>query len=128
GCACGAIRYESHAEIEFSFNCHCRKCQRATGTGHSSAFAVPVAETTITGTIKEYEAGSDNGAKTYAGFCEKCGSPVSSRTARFPERLYLHAATLDDPTIFHPKFIVYDEVAQPWDPPAHDLIDGAASP
>ena len=40
GCACGAVRYRACGAIEFAFHCHCRKCQRATGGGHSSAFAV----------------------------------------------------------------------------------------
>ena len=118
GCACGAVRYESSAEIEFSFNCHCRKCQRATGTGHASAFALPAGEVKIHGEIKEFAAPSDNGATTYAGFCPLCGSPVCSRTERFPERIYLHVATLDDPSGFTPQFVVYEEMAHPWDPPA----------
>ena len=33
GCACGAIRYECNAEPMFSWICHCRECQRATGGG-----------------------------------------------------------------------------------------------
>ncbi|MES0808241.1 GFA family protein [Roseibium sp. SCPC15] len=121
GCACGAVRYEAAAEIEFSFNCHCRKCQRSTGTGHSSAFALPKTRLQIQGEIREYKGGSDAGAETYSGFCPVCGSPLTSRTARFPERIYVHAATLDDPGMFAPTFNVFEECAQPWDPPRSDL-------
>lgn len=123
GCACGAVRYEVHAEIEFSFNCHCRKCQRATGTGHSSAFAVPKAEFNCSGTIREFASSSDNGAITHAGFCPICGSPMTSRTERFPERIYIHAATMDEPSIFTPAFVVFGDAAQPWDLPDDQLAN-----
>ncbi|WP_371933276.1 GFA family protein [Ruegeria discodermiae] len=124
GCACGAVRYECRAKIEFSFNCHCRKCQRATGGGHSSAFAIPKVEFKVSGIIREFASPSDNGAITYAGFCPECGSPLTSRTERFPERIYVHAATLDDPSKFCPAFVVYGEMAQPWDAP-HEHLSGA---
>lgn len=123
GCACGAVKYQTRAEIEFSFNCHCRKCQRATGGGHSSAFAVPATEFEVSGIIKEYASSSDNGAITYAGFCPECGSPLTSRTERFPERIYIHAATLYEPSKFSPTFVVFTEAAQPWDPPDDLLVD-----
>ena len=123
GCACRAVRYETEAEPEFSFSCHCRKCQRATGAGHASAFALPKEAVSITGKIKEYRGSSDNGAATYSGFCPACGSPLTSRTERFPERLYFHAATLDDPSVFQPGFVVFADAAQPWDLPAPENME-----
>ena len=116
GCACGAVRYETSREWEFSFQCHCRKCQHATGTGHAPAFAVSAAETTLTGPLKYYSHTADNGARTYTGFCGECGSPIVSGTERFPERVYLLAASLDDPAVFKPQFAVFESEAQPWDP------------
>ena len=115
GCACGAVRYEAKNEIQFSFQCHCRKCQRATGGGHASAYAVAVADVDFTGLITEYAQGSDVGATTYAGFCGTCGSPISSRTERFADRVYIHAATLDVPSAFKPAVSVFSSAAQPWD-------------
>ena len=40
-----------------------------------------------------------------------------------PERLYLHAATLDDPSIFKPTFVVFQDAAQPWDVIDPALLD-----
>ena len=115
GCACGAIRYQSDGEIEFAFHCFCRRCQRMTGGGHSSAFALRSAGLTLTGAVKFFEQVSDSGFATFAGFCPTCGSPVLSKTERFPDRLYMHVATLDDPSGFDPSFVVFEEAAQPWD-------------
>ncbi len=116
GCACGAVRYETSSSFAFSFQCHCRKCQRATGTGHAPAFAVEMAETRLTGPIKHYGHRSDSGAATRTGFCSECGSPILSMTERFPERYYFLAATLDDPSGFKPEFAVFADEAMPWDP------------
>ena len=121
GCACGAIRYEAKNDIEFSFQCHCRKCQRATGGGHASAFAVAASNVVFKGTVTEYAQGSDVGATTYSGFCATCGSPISSRTERFAERVYIHAATLDMPSVFYPTMSVFSHAAQPWDRVNPDL-------
>lgn len=115
GCACKAIRYEITGEDEFAFHCQCRKCQRITGGGHSSAFAVGVDQISFNGDMKYYSQGSDNGATTHSGFCAKCGSPVLSKTDRFPDRLYIHVVTLDDPSEFKPGFVVFEEEGQPWD-------------
>lgn len=120
-CACGAIEYSTEAEVEFAFNCHCRKCQRATGAGHSSAFAVSKESFHLSGVIKEFRSQSDNGAATYSGFCPDCGSPLTSRTDRFPERIYVLAATMDDPSEFQPQFVVFEEMALPWDTPSKRL-------
>ncbi|WP_136659077.1 GFA family protein [Nitratireductor sp. XY-223] len=115
GCACGAVRYETTADWEFSFKCHCRKCQRATGTGHAPAFAVPESKTELRGPIRYYAHLADSGAATKTGFCPECGSPIVSSTERFPERLYLLAGSLDDPSAFEPQFTVFESEAQPWE-------------
>lgn len=121
GCTCGAVRYETSREFAFSFQCHCRKCQKATGTGHAPAFAVEKAETELTGPVKYYGHMSDSGAATKTGFCPECGSPILSMTERFPDRFYFLAATLDDPSIFKPEFAVFSEQAAVWDPVPENL-------
>ena len=40
GCACGAIRYSCAAEPLYMGNCHCRDCQRATGSAYFAAVIV----------------------------------------------------------------------------------------
>ena len=121
GCACGAVRYETSERFAFSFQCHCRKCQRATGTGHAPAFAVETTKTMLTGPVKYYGHMSDSGAVTRTGFCSECGSPILSVTERFPDRYYFLAATLDDPSIFTPEFAVFSEQSQAWDPVPDNL-------
>ena len=116
GCACGKVRYETSGTFAFSLQCHCRKCQRATGTGHAPAFAVEVEKTRLAGPVKYYGHVSDSGTATRTGFCSACGSPIVSVTERFPERFYFLAATLDDTSGFEPEFAVFADQSPPWDP------------
>ncbi|WP_172295329.1 GFA family protein [Pseudoruegeria sp. HB172150] len=41
GCRCGAVRFEISASPFFSSACHCRGCQRMTGSAYSLTMSVP---------------------------------------------------------------------------------------
>ena len=41
GCACGAIRYSCSSAPLYMGNCHCRDCQRATGSAFFPAVKAP---------------------------------------------------------------------------------------
>lgn len=36
GCLCGAVRYEATGVTTRFYHCHCRRCRKATGTGHAT--------------------------------------------------------------------------------------------
>lgn len=61
GCICGAIRYECSAEPIFTGNCHCRDCQRATGSAFAPNVFAPCTAVTITGDVKYYDVKGDSG-------------------------------------------------------------------
>jgi len=117
GCACGSVRFEIAGNSEFSIQCHCRKCQRATGGGHASVIAFASEKVALKGEIRQFPQQSDTGSTTYSGFCPNCGSPLTSKTDRFPDRLYFHVASFDDPSKFKANLIVFEDAAQPWDKP-----------
>ncbi len=78
GCLCGAIRYESSGEPVFALQCHCRDCQRQTGSAYVAAVRVPAAEFRITkGKPKHYIAKADSGNEITRVFCPDCGSPIT---------------------------------------------------
>ena len=116
GCACGAVRYVCTAEPTYAIQCHCRACQRAGGGGHSSLLAVPLEALSPAGPLATHKSKADSGHQVTRSFCPRCGSPVSNRTERMPETVYLHAGCLDDPGRFTPQQAVWIEAAQPWDP------------
>src|SRR5256885_427364 len=99
GCACGAIRYECSSPPFTSLNCHCRDCQRASGSAYGS-FAVVFTDgfRLIRGAPRFYRKMSDGGNPMLRGFCADCGSPLIVEEPHRPTLRLLHAASLDDPS------------------------------
>jgi len=116
GCACGAIRYSCSGNSVASFNCHCRACQRYTGSAFISASLYPADTFALTqGTTSKYISQGDNGADITREFCGECGSPVVTRLSRMPQVVGIPAASMDDPSVHKPTMDLFTSCAQPWD-------------
>ena len=85
GCACGAVRYECTAEPVFSWNCHCRDCQRASGSAFCPVSYVPKTALSSTGAVAYYEVQAESGRAVRRGFCPQCGAPVFILAELVPE-------------------------------------------
>ncbi|MDJ0694897.1 GFA family protein [Mastigocoleus sp. MO_188.B34] len=127
GCLCGSVRYECSAEPIAMGNCHCRDCQRVTGSGYASGMLVPRSAVTITGNVKYYEVTGDSGSTVGRGFCPNCGSRLFSKPPN-PELMGIMAGSLDDPSYFQPTMDIYTDSAQPWDYMNPDLPKFAKMP
>ena len=115
GCACGAIRYECTSDPLLMFNCHCRDCQRASGSAYAAIVAVPKAAVQMHGEPRYHRIVGGAGKAIERGFCPSCGSHLADTLERLPDILALQAGSLDDPTVFRPKMDVFTSSAQPWD-------------
>jgi hypothetical protein len=116
GCLCGAVRYESAGAPVFSLLCHCRDCQRSSGSAYNAALRVPAAGFRITkGAPKLYAGTADSGNMVTRAFCPDCGSPLFIRVSTRPDLIGLRAGTLDDPSAFRPEADIFVKSAQPWD-------------
>lgn len=116
GCLCGAVRYESAGEPVFSLLCHCRDCQRSSGSAYNAALRVPAAGFRATqGAPKLYARTADSGNRVTRAFCGECGSPLTLQVSTRPDLIGLRAGTLDDPSAFRPEAHIFVRSAQPWD-------------
>jgi len=116
GCACGSIRYECSEEPMAQLICHCRDCQRASGSGYAAVLVVPSDRFKFTAGEPKYHAvEAESGKVMRRGFCVQCGSPISIRKPEAPLIEYLQAASLDDPSKFTPSYEVWTSSALPWD-------------
>ena len=114
-CQCGTVRYECSAEALFMGNCHCRDCQRSTGSGYAPMLGVPSHAVAIHGEVIWYDSRADSGATASRGFCPVCGARLFARSSADPTLIEIHAGTLDDPSTFQPAEDIFTSSAQPWD-------------
>lgn len=115
GCICGAVRYACEADPIFMGNCHCRDCQKASGSGYSTDIGIPAPTLKITGTVKYHDIKADSGNVLSRGFCPECGSRLFAKTSAMPDLAMITAASLDDPKQYVPQMDIYVASAQPWD-------------
>ena len=115
GCLCGAVRYESEGDPLFSLQCHCRDCQRSSGTAYIAAIRVPSTGFRITkGVPKCYVAKAESGNEITRVFCGDCGSPLYVQVSTRPDIVGLRVGSLDDPSGFRPDADIFVKSAQPW--------------
>jgi hypothetical protein len=116
GCLCGAVRYESQGDPVFSLQCHCRDCQRSSGTAYIAAMRMPASGFRITtGAPKRYVGKADSGNEITRAFCGDCGSPLYVQVSTRPDIVGLRVGTLDDPSEFRPEADIFVKSAQPWE-------------
>jgi hypothetical protein len=98
-----------------ALNCHCRDCQRASGSAYASGLFVSTdALRFVKGAPKYHASVSDSGTDVARGFCTDCGSPLVATQAAYPF-VIIHAASLDDPSQHRPTMDTFTSSAQPWD-------------
>ena len=76
-CHCGAIAYRARIDPNAVQICHCRDCQRLTGTAFRTA--VPVSPENfhlVRGEPRIYIKVADSGSRRGHAFCGQCGAPV----------------------------------------------------
>ena len=113
-CRCGQVRYSANAEPMFTGVCHCKSCQKETGTAFNIVIAVPQAALKIEGSPKAFVSKGDSGKEVVARFCPNCGSTILSEPALMPGASILRAGTLDDTSWLKPTMEIYCDSAQPW--------------
>lgn len=77
-CLCGSVQYEVIGEARHFFHCHCKRCRKATGTGHGSLVLVKP-HSGITWTKGEELLGCfklPEAEQFYNSFCKHCGGPM----------------------------------------------------
>ena len=114
GCLCGRVRYTIIGEPMRSGICHCRNCQRYTGSAFEPLMIFPAASVNIQGDLRSFGAVADFGNTVYRRFCPNCGSGVVNKGDEASEIIIVLVGTLDDPTVFVPNVEIMCETAWSW--------------
>ena len=114
GCLCGKIRYSTDAAPKFVSLCHCRDCQKFTGSAFAAVIALPKAAVAVTGTMKGFSKRGDSGKPIERFFCPDCGTSLMDEAETVAGLVMIFAGTLDDPSWVKPTSQIYCASAQPW--------------
>jgi hypothetical protein len=102
GCLCGAIRYAASAEPIRVVYCHCKFCQRATGSAYmvEPIFERTSFEVTAGKPATFTQASGGSGKRVAVNFCAACGTKLYLDLKRFPTIYGVYGGTFDDPNWF----------------------------
>lgn len=115
-CACGAVKYECSGVPIYMGNCHCRDCQRATGSAYFPGLLFKEKNfSLLSGDPSWYETTADRGHIMRRAFCKACGSPLFLINGAAIGLRLLYAGSLDSPSLYSPTRDIYVSSAQHWD-------------
>ena len=97
GCACGRVRFRAQIESDEAYLCHCRMCQRATGSV-SIAFKNVKQEAVVWVSPPDWYQSSPIAKRPY---CRECGTSLGFQFMEGPN-MDLTVASFDDPSRFRP--------------------------
>lgn len=98
GCACGRVRFTARIGSDEAYLCHCRMCQRATGSISIAFKNVRQADVT-------WESGPDwydSSPIARRPYCRECGTSLGFMFREGSENMDLTVAAFDEPSRFRP--------------------------
>ena len=128
GCLCGAVRYTAEAEAASATVCHCRDCQKFTGSVFAALIMVPKAALTLTGPVKTFTGVGGSGKPILRHFCPECGSSIAEEPGTRPGMVILTVGTFDDPSVATPAREIFRDDAVPWVQVQGDILRFAKAP
>ncbi len=116
-CLCGAVKYTfDRAQVLSAHHCHCKDCQRVTGSGKATFAMVPEAAIQQQGELKFYTVTGSDGSHVARGFCKQCGSGVMSYVEEMSELRFVKAGGMDDSGWLEVDSSFWGCSAQAWSP------------
>jgi len=115
GCLCGGVRFEIDQPLAGAGYCHCKRCQRRTGTAASlNASIVPGSLRVVQGEelVRTFE--PDGGWPK--AFCSACGSALWSVNPTNPDSKGVRLGVFDEDPGARPQWHQFVAYAAPWEP------------
>jgi hypothetical protein len=114
GCLCGGVRFRITGRLGPAGYCHCKQCQRASGSAFAANAPVRTRYFSFTSgaeLVNEYESAPGK----FRAFCRRCGSPLYSRRESEPELRRIRLGTVDGDPGRRPLAHVWVSAKAPWD-------------
>ena len=114
GCACGHVRYRLTARPMFVHCCHCRDCQRQTGTAFVINALIEADRIEMEGNPQPVSVPTDSGKSHRIFRCPRCQTAVWSEYGGLEKLRFVRAGTLDEPSMVSPDVHIYTRSKLPW--------------
>lgn len=98
-----------------SGQCHCKDCQRASGTGHMSLAFFKRDDIEISGETASFAVTADSGNTNTRHFCPKCGGRIGGENSARPGIMGVAVGSVDDNSWFKTDRVVYIKDQPRWD-------------
>ena len=121
GCYCGAVRYEAEGEPLMQAQCHCRECQRRTGSPFGVGAYFDRQQVRIEGSSTVYVRDGQEGRKLRNHFCPVCGTNLFWELYARPNHIGVAAGGFVDPSFPTPTRSVWEESRHSWVAFGNDL-------
>tara|TARA_B100001121_G_scaffold308113_1_gene331284 strand:- start:8267 stop:8611 length:345 start_codon:yes stop_codon:yes gene_type:complete len=97
-------------------HCHCKDCQKSTGSGKATIVLISDDALQIKGNIKYFSVIGSGGNKVSRGFCEACGSPLISSVEGYEGTKFIKAGSLDESSWISINSNFWSDTAMDWSP------------
>ncbi len=118
GCTCGEIRYQVLNSPMVVHCCHCRWCQRQTGTAFALNALIEADQVRVVkGTVEILPVASPSGKGQTIARCQSCRIAVWSNYHMGGLKDYIRfirVGTLDNPDLMPPDVHIFTCSKQPW--------------
>ncbi len=111
GCLCGAVRYRLSRLPDEAGYCHCRMCQRASGSPVMAFGTVPLGALDLTSAALRKRRSSDIAERW---FCSECGTPIAIHADYQLDTVDIALATFDHPEVVVPGFHIWTDRRIAW--------------
>lgn len=113
-CLCGSVAFEVVGDFDSFFLCHCKHCQKDTGSAHAAnAFSSSATLTWLSGEelVKTYRLQNSRHTKS---FCSNCGSAMPYLLME-GKLLVVPAGSLDESFSMRPTAHIFNSSKAEWD-------------
>ena len=115
GCQCRAVRYRITAPPLGVYNCHCKDCQRSSGSTHTmSMFMKREHVERLQGDLIPFDKAADSGRVVRMFGCAQCGTKIWNEPQSFKTMLVVRPGTLDDMSWAVPVGNIWTASKAPW--------------
>lgn len=116
GCTCRLVRYRMSGSPLFVHCCHCRWCQRETGSAFALNAMIEASRVMLlTGTVEAVVTPTLSGKGQKVSRCPQCRIALWSNYAGAGDAVnFVRVGTLDEPDSMPPNIHIFTASKQPW--------------